>query len=122
LGLSSLTGRRVTIRLHISYVATARTQVSVAGGFAPAWSADASRLYYRAGDALLAARIAWTPAFQVLARDTVLRETKGLRSYDVSRDGKRVLALLSSRDDFQLVVAPNWIREFRRRMAASRPK
>jgi len=41
---------------------------------------------------------------------------------DVSRDGKQVLALLSNRDDFQLVVAPNWITEFRRRMAASRPK
>jgi Tol biopolymer transport system component len=99
-----------------------RTQVSVAGGFAPAWSADGSRLYYRAGDALLAARIAWKPAFQVLSRDTLLSATKGLRDYDVSRDGKRVLALLSNRDDFQLVVAPNWITEFRRRMAASRPK
>jgi eukaryotic-like serine/threonine-protein kinase len=99
-----------------------RTQVSVAGGFDPAWSADASRLYYRAGDALLSARIAWTPAFQVLARDTLLKETKGLLDYDVSRDGKQVLALLSNRDDFQLVVAPNWITEFRRRMAASRPK
>jgi hypothetical protein len=40
-------------------------------------------------------------------------------NYAVSRDGKRVLAILSDSDDFQLVVSPNWITEFRQRVAES---
>jgi hypothetical protein len=35
----------------------------------------------------------------------------------VSRDGKRVLAVLPDRDDFQLVVSPFWMTELRRRLA-----
>jgi hypothetical protein len=36
----------------------------------------------------------------------------------VAGDG-RILTLLSNRDDFQLVVSPNWITEFRQKIAAS---
>jgi hypothetical protein len=39
-------------------------------------------------------------------------------SYDVARDG-RILTLFSNRDNFELVVSPNWISEFRQRIAAS---
>jgi len=42
-------------------------------------------------------------------------------AYDVSRDG-RYLALVSSKDDYQLVVVPNWRAELEQRLAASGKK
>ena len=41
------------------------------------------------------------------------------RSFDVSRDGKRFLGIVSEKDDFQLVVSPNWLTEFRERVAGT---
>ena len=104
---------------------SARIQVSVAGGAEPVWSPDGTRLYYRAGSALLVARVALSPAFHLIGRDTVLAgfvATGGAFSddYDVARDGKRILAVSPQSNDFQLVVSPNWIAEFRRRVAESR--
>jgi hypothetical protein len=40
-------------------------------------------------------------------------------TYDVTRDGKRILAIVSDADDFQLVASPNWITELRRRVSES---
>jgi dipeptidyl aminopeptidase/acylaminoacyl peptidase len=103
---------------------SSRIQISVAGGGSPAWSRDGSRLYYRAGPSLLAARVSLSPAFTLLARDTVLPSLPGAAvfrgpTYDVTRDGRRILAIVSDADDFQLVVSPNWITELRRRVAES---
>ena len=102
---------------------SSKIQISVAGGGEPVWSSDGSRLYYRAGPALLAARVSLSPAFRLLARDTVLPMLSGGAyrgpTYDVTRDGRRILAILSDADDFQLVVAPNWLTELRRRVAES---
>ena len=77
------------------------------------------------GPFLLAARVAFTPTFTLLGRDTILSNARMAgtnffgANYDVTRDGKRVLAVLSGADDFQLVVSPNWITEFRQRVAES---
>jgi Tol biopolymer transport system component len=102
---------------------SSRVQISVAGGREPAWSPDGSRLYYRGGSSLLAAKVSLSPAFTLLSRDTILRTLPGGASrgpvYDVTRDGRRILAILSDADDFQLVVSPNWITELRRRIAES---
>ena len=105
---------------------SSRIQISVAGGSDPVWSGDGSRLYYRSGSLLLAARIALRPTFTLLARDTVLANSNfqggGFFSgaYQLTRDGRRILAILPDADDFQLVVSPNWITELRRRVAESR--
>jgi Tol biopolymer transport system component len=105
---------------------TAKIQVSVNGGQEPAWSRDGTRLYYRAGSALIAARVSFTPVFTLLARDTVLSNAGFAAAgffganYDVSRDRTRILSVMSDADDFQLVVSPNWITELRRRLSESR--
>jgi hypothetical protein len=102
---------------------SSRIQISVSGGNEPVWSRDGRRLYYRSGALLLAARVSLSPTFSLLGRDTVLSNASFMGSdffaanYDVTRDGKRVLAVLPDRDDFQIVVSPNWITEMRRRIA-----
>ncbi len=104
---------------------SSRVQVSAGGGVEPTWSRDGTRLYYRAGPALLAARVTLSPTFAVLGRDTVLSNAPFMTSffwganYQVSADGRRILASLSDNDDFRLVVSPNWIQELRERVAAS---
>ncbi len=107
----------------------AKVQISVAGGTEPTWSPDGSRLYYRTGSELLAARVSFSPTFTLWSRDTVLSGLAAANSgfgasyfgatYSVSRDGRRALTVLPDRDDFQLVVSPNWIMELRRRIAES---
>jgi len=104
---------------------SAKIQVSVAGGTEPAWSADGRRLYYRAGSFLLAARVTLSPSFSLTGRDTILSNLQIAATpffganYDATRDGKRILAVLPDRNDFQLVVSPNWVTELRRRVAES---
>jgi Tol biopolymer transport system component/tRNA A-37 threonylcarbamoyl transferase component Bud32 len=104
---------------------SSKVQVSATGGAEPSWSPDGRRLYYRSGSFLLAARVAFTPTFTLLGRDTILSNARMAApnffgaNYDVTRDGKRVLAVLTGADDFQLVVSPNWITEFRQRVAES---
>jgi dipeptidyl aminopeptidase/acylaminoacyl peptidase len=101
-----------------------KVQVSVGGGDAPRWSPDGSRLYYVTGSrpaTLLAAHVALTPAFRLLGRDTVapIDAIDPTLGYGVSRDGKSVLGVASGSGGLQLVVAPNWITELRRRLAAA---
>jgi hypothetical protein len=103
----------------------ARVQVSSEGAQEPTWSDDGQKLYYRSGNSLLVASVEFTPTFRVIRRDTLIANaqlpttiTFGV-SYDVARDARRILSLASSRDDFQLVISPNWITEFRARIAAS---
>ena len=98
-----------------------RLQVSSGGGAHPVWSADGTRLYYKAGGALLAARLAREPTLHVLSRDTILSAAAELPSnFDVARNGERIAAPVSASSAFQLVVAFNWLAEFRRRMDASK--
>ncbi|HWP70313.1 MAG TPA: protein kinase, partial [Gemmatimonadaceae bacterium] len=102
---------------------TSRVQVSAEGAQELVWSKDGKKLYYRTGSSLMAATVEFSPNFRVLRRDTVttaqLPSGMGFVSnYDVAADG-RMLMLLSNRDEFQLVVSPNWITEFRQKIAAS---
>ena len=104
---------------------SARVQISVSGGSNPQWSADGGSLYYINANRLMRARLAVNPTFRVVSRDTLDNAFDALnvgfeREYDVSRDGSRVLALIATRDDYQLVVAPNWRTELRRRLAAAK--
>ncbi len=104
---------------------SSRIQISASGGGEPIWSRDGKTIYYRAGTSEIAARLATTPSLRVLSRDTVVFRT-GLfigggvmKGADISRDG-RLLGLVTNKDDFQLVVVPNWRVELENRMAAAR--
>jgi Tol biopolymer transport system component len=102
---------------------SSRIPVSVSGGTEPVWARDGSGLYYRASGYVIKANLRLEPTLSLLSRDTVMatENFQGAQyfsaSYDVSRDGKRLLALQTDRDDFQIVVSPNWITELRRKVA-----
>jgi hypothetical protein len=73
---------------------------------------------------VLAATIATVPTVRVVARDTIAADLRNITpsssgtGYDVARDG-RFLGRLSNRDDYQLVVVPNWRAELEARIAAA---
>jgi eukaryotic-like serine/threonine-protein kinase len=101
---------------------SARIQISVAGGGQPIWSADGTRIYYRSGNTLiLSASLSTSPTLRVIARDTVVtaesvgRADNASGGYDVAKDG-RLLFLLTNKDDYQLIVVPDWITELRQRL------
>lgn len=105
---------------------TAKLQVSVGGGGAPQWAADGGSLYYANGEAIVQARLAPGPVPRVLSRDTAFAAVPnafspwGEANFSVSRDGSRIVIPIAESGGYHLVVAPNWITEFRERMAASR--
>ncbi|MGH7584363.1 MAG: protein kinase domain-containing protein, partial [Gemmatimonadales bacterium] len=107
---------------------SARIQISAGGGEAPVWSVDGTRLYYLNGNALVAARLASSPTMTLLGRDTMIATfpTAAISNqyqsafYRPTRDGRHFLTSVPAKNDYQLVVSPNWITEFRRKIAESR--
>jgi hypothetical protein len=101
---------------------TMRLQISAGGGSEPDWSADGKTVYYRTGDALIAAKLSTAPSTRVIARDTISSTMGGslpgslTAAYDVGRSG-RVLTRVSSKDDYQLIVVPNWRTELEQKLA-----
>ncbi|MEP6509416.1 MAG: protein kinase, partial [Gemmatimonadales bacterium] len=92
---------------------SSRIQISASGGGEPMWSKDGKTVFYRAGTSEIAARLVTSPSVRVLSRDTVVFRTSlfvgggTLAGTDISREG-RLLGLVTNKDDFQLVVVPNW--------------
>ena len=105
---------------------TLKLQASVAGGTAPVWSPDGGRLYYYTGDAIVEARLATAPDLRVVARDTAFSHIRDGASryvsanFDVASDGSRIVIPVSESHSYGLIVVPNWLPEFRQRMAASK--
>jgi serine/threonine-protein kinase len=104
-----------------------KLQISAAGGTQPLWSADGLQLYYTSSTALIRARLSATPTLALLARDSIAPKVATTApnggyfsaGYQVSADGKRILAIPPESSSFQLVISPNWITEFRKRVAES---
>jgi eukaryotic-like serine/threonine-protein kinase len=105
---------------------TVKVQVSVGGGTGPVWSADGTRLYYTSGSAIMEARLATGSLVRVVSRDTAFALIRagsvffGQANFDVSRDGSRIVIPVSQSETYRLIVVPNWLTEFRQRLAASR--
>ncbi len=88
----------------------------------PAWTADGTGIYYRAGTAIVKARISKGPSVRVIGRDTVVKNMSNMltsalnRQYEVARDG-RFLGRVSDTGDYQLIVVPNWKAELDQKLA-----
>ena len=75
--------------------------VSSDGGIAPHWSPDGREVFYRLGDAFLAASVAWAGGTLAVGDSRKLFEVRAApgrstiqAGYSVSPDGKRFLVLL----------------------------
>jgi serine/threonine-protein kinase len=105
---------------------TVKLQVSINGGTAPTWSRDGSRLYYASGTVVIEARLARTPSIQVISRDTAFTGLVAYQSffrdanYAVTPDDQRLITPIPTSSTYRLVVVPNWLTEFRERLAAGR--
>ena len=94
-----------------------RLQVSQGGGQSPVWSPDGTEVFYRTGDAMMAATFD-ASNFVISDRRTLFDgdylQANG-RMYDISPDGKRFLMVkLSSEDDLHVVL--NWTQELLERV------
>ncbi len=106
-----------------------RLQVTDAGGGSPVWAADGKGLYYHAGANIMQARLEFTPAPRVVTRDVVFRNVNdyeqpdlGFAAFDITADGSKAVVVKPSSSTFQLVASPNWLVEFRQRMAEATKK
>jgi serine/threonine protein kinase/Tol biopolymer transport system component len=102
-----------------------RVQISVNGGSEPVWSKDGRRVYYRDGNALLAATVTTAPSFQVIRRDTIFADLSDYfasnrlnpAAYDIHPDGNRFLFLALEQEgrgaDAELTIVSNWFEEVR---------
>jgi eukaryotic-like serine/threonine-protein kinase len=104
---------------------TAKVQVSVGGAQALVWGADGTTLYYASSAGIISARLALGATVQVLSRDTLFRPRGNMTflsdfteaNFDLSLDGSRVLYLAPVSRSYELIVVPNWLREFREKIA-----
>jgi eukaryotic-like serine/threonine-protein kinase len=97
-----------------------KVQVSVGGGFGPAWSADGTRLYYSSGSVIVEAKLGTNPGLRVVARDTAFTRVPNIGGYDINRDGSRLVITALQSSAYPLAVVPGWRAELRERLAASR--
>jgi len=88
-------------------------QISTGGGSEPVWSPRADRLYYRSGNALVAAQVRTATTFVLERRDTVLigryRALGVHANYDVHPDGRRFAMVAPSEEGSELVMVVNWV-------------
>jgi Tol biopolymer transport system component len=122
--LASTESGRQEIYLRSYPDPSSKVQISAGGGGEPVWSADGTRVFYKAGGVLHSAQLSMSPNPRVIARDTVLASISGLvnggisAGYDVAKDG-RFLGMALKKDDYQLVAVPNWRAELAQRLAGS---
>ena len=100
--------------------ASAKYQISTAGGEEPVWSPNGQELFYRNGQKWMVLPITLRSEFNA-GRPRVLFEGSYINtpgpSYDISPDGKRFLMLRPPGDaapDLQLNVVLGWFEELKR--------
>jgi Tol biopolymer transport system component/tRNA A-37 threonylcarbamoyl transferase component Bud32 len=101
-----------------------RVQVSTTTGSEPVWARDGKRLFYRDGERFIVVTYTTTPAFRVTGRATLFTDDYAFAqsphaNYDVSPDGKRLLAIRRT-DDAKFIVMYAWGSALRARMAGQR--
>jgi len=89
----------------------ARYPVSAGAATEPLWSSDGTRIFYRDGRKVIAATVAFTPAFHVVSRATLFegdfQSDVNWAQYDVARDGRFVM-LHPAWAAANITVVVNW--------------
>ena len=116
---SSVTGRS-EIRISSLPKGTVNRQVSTDGGFEPVWCRGCDELFYRNGNRWYASKIRFEPELSIGIPRLVFDvpgfvDTSG-RSYDITRDGQRLLVLVRVNEPTRtkLHLVQNWFAELER--------
>ena len=101
-----------------------KIQVSTTGGRRPVWTRDSRRLFYRDGDRFYFVRVepGLSGGDPRVSSPEVFAEVSGVRGFDVSPDGREIIAVWRPPDSgiqTQLQLATNWFDELER-LAPSR--
>jgi serine/threonine-protein kinase len=95
------------------------TRISSQGGTTPVWAPDGRRLFYVNGRELMVVNVESTSPFRVGSPRRALTGTYTFNSvhadYDISRDGRSILALRSPEQSARIVVVRNLGSELRAR-------
>jgi len=94
-------------------------QISTETGVEPRWGPTSRELFYRRGNAVIAATLDMSPAPRVLTSTTLFESQSDPYSYDVAPDGKRFLVLEpveSTSDSARIHVVLNWLDELERQL------
>lgn len=107
-------------------MASARWQISNAGGLEPRWSSDGHELFFvNMRNDLMVSRVAVTPTFSVLSSQRLFSVNEyvrdgGFHAYEPSADGTRFLMLRQDVRPGQLVQVDGWFAEVREKLNGSR--
>jgi serine/threonine-protein kinase len=99
----------------------ARHRIAGVGASDPVWGANSNELFYRSGGKLIRASLDWTRDEIVTRRDSLLDDTfwhsdnSRFADYDVSRDGKQLVAVKLSGEQVRLTVVFGWADELKER-------
>ena len=104
-----------------------RWLISANGGTVPAWARTGSEIFYvEPGGAMMVVSVRTTPTFSSGAPtkgvDAGFFVTSSNRTYDVSRDGRRVLVIKNPQADLSkvtpasMIVVLNWLEELKARL------
>jgi serine/threonine-protein kinase len=116
---STVTGR-LEVRIGSLPKGAVNRQVSTDGGIEPVWCRGCDELFYRNGNRWYTSKIGLEPELSIGAPQLVFEvpgfvDTVG-RSYDISRDGQRLLVLRSVNEPTRtkLHLVHNWFAELER--------
>jgi serine/threonine-protein kinase len=94
-----------------------RVPVSLNGGTEPCWSRDGRELFYREGDAMMAASVRTQPAFAVTERRRLFSGAflpgGSFREYDVTPDGRRFVMVRGGGSSTSLVAVQGLLERLR---------
>jgi len=104
-----------------------RLQVSTDGGFEPVWSRNGRELFYRRGNAMVAATVTTEPVFtagspRTLFKGTYIETDTGGAGYDVAADGRFLMVqpVEAPQPATSINLVLNWFDELKRTVPASR--
>ena len=98
--------------------------MSVDGGRAPRWSPGGDELYFRNGDAMLAAPIPDDPREAgepfVLFEERYAADGGGHQRYDIAPDGRFLMHTNPEQNELPIRVVLNWFEELKRLVPTGR--
>jgi hypothetical protein len=92
-------------------------QISSGGGLRPVWTGDGKRIFFRKGNQVVFVSLRGTAQAPEASVPTPFAEIPGMRGFDVTPDGREVIAIVRPPDTGivrHLTIVTNWFEELER--------